>query len=300
MTPIFGSGLAANYPTQTPGALGVGVAPLISSKKAELLIQLASTVNGIITAEILRWDGVGGWWPVSPQLQLGIQLAPQAQYPAESTRRASPLLAGHNRFVIDVEAPGYYVVFFPTAKSADITSVTMNELYPLSGSFSSGAQVRGALPRYAAPVAANATGIHANVLATAANTFPGPIGTIEQWGRTLQVVFAAMWDGGDVTVYGTDQFGNVITEVFTAAAGTTVVGLKTFRTVTAITKGAIGVAAVAASVGISTGLGVPFSFVRGQEFLNGVAEASTLNVTYYNFIPGTAANGARNYDFIGW
>jgi hypothetical protein len=302
MTPILGLGLTSNYPTQTPGALGLTVAPLIVSRMAELLIQLSSSVNGLITAYILRWDGVGAWWPVSPELQLGIQLQPQTIYPAESVRRTDPPLTGHNRFVLNIESPGYYVVFFPTAKASDITSMSLNELFPQSGSFSAGAQVRGALPSYAAPVAANTTGIHAAVLATAANDFVGPFGVLESWGRNLQVTFAAMWDGGDIVITGTDQItGQAITETISALPGSTVLGLKVFRTVTAIRKTAVGVAAAGASVGIGPALGVPFSFSAGQEFVNGVAELATaLNTGYYSFTPATAANGVRNYNFIGW
>lgn len=295
ITAIFGT-----YPTATPGTLGTGVAPLISSSKAELLVQLASTVNGALAGYLLRWDGVSAWYPISPKLQLGIELAPQQLFPVEPERRASPALNGRNRFVFDVESAGYYCLFFPTAAAANVSSVAMNELWPQSGSFSSGSQVRGAVPTYAAPVAANNTGVSAAVAANAVNDFPGPFGAIESWGRTLRVVFAASWDGGDVIVTGTDQFGQPVSETFASAPSSTVQGVKVFRTVTGVRKTVVGATANTASVGIGTGLGVPFSFTRGQEFLNGVAELATLGTTYYSFIPATAANGARNYDFIGW
>jgi hypothetical protein len=297
LTPQYGA-----YPTATPGTLGSSIAMLVTSKQAEILTSLTSRVNGAIALWILRWDGVEKWFPVAPVLphETIINFPPPANFPAEPTRRVTEPTIGRNRHVIDVESPAYYLIYAPYAVAADIAEVQLNELFPASGSFSAGAQVRGALPQYTNPVAANATGVHAAVAGTAVNTFPGPFGTIESWGRTLQVVFAAAWDGGDIIINGTDQFGQAIEETVVAAAGTTVQTLHAFRTVTGIRKTAVGVAADTASVGIGTGLGVPFSFTLGQEFLAGVAEASTQNTTYYTFIPGTACNGARDYTFIGW
>jgi hypothetical protein len=154
---------------------------------------------------------------------------------------------------------------------------------------------------YAAPVAANTTGISAGVAATASNTFPGPFGSIESWGRNLQVVFPGGWDGGNVVVTGTDQFGQPATETFVAAAGSTVVGVHVFRTVTSVSKTAIGMSSSLATVGIGPALGVPFSFTRGLEMVDEVSEAySSINTTYFWFVPGTACNGTHNYDFIGW
>lgn len=289
------------YPTSTPGALGSGIAPFLASSKGEALITLASTVNGFVDIWLLRWDGVSAWWPVaaSPVPNPAPLNAPQP-FPFEPVRRAQPPLNGQNRFVFDIESPGYYLLYAPNGRTSDVSGAQLNERFPQSGAFSSGSQVRGATPRYLAPVAADNTGIHAAVAANAANTFPGPIGTLESWGRNLRVVFAASWDGGDVIVDGTDQFGRAVSETFASAPGTTVAGAKVFRVVTGIRKTAVGATANTASVGIGTAIGVPFSFVQGQEFLNGVAELATLNTTYYHFIPGTAANGARNYDFLGW
>lgn len=289
------------YPTASPGTLGASIAKLMSSKTGEILVTLSSNVSGQINLWLLRWNGVDAWFPVHPILPPVIQnFPPPNGFPAEATRRPDPPLAGRNRFEFDIKSPGYYLVYAPTAEAADVTSVEMNELFPLSGDFSAGAQVRGATPQYVNPVAANNTGVHAAYAGNAANDFPGPIGTIESWGRTLQVVFAASWDGGDVIITGTNQFGETISETFTAAAGSTVAGGKVFRTVTSIRKTAVGATANTASVGIGTALGVPFQFTRGMEFIAGVSEACSLNTTYFHFVPGTACNGARDYDFIGW
>ena len=287
------------YPTATPGSLGTGICKLVSSPLAEVLVTLASTVSGLIDLVILRWDGVGAWFPVTPLPQEPVSLLGGGIAPIfEPSRRASPALAGRSRFTFAVESPGYYLIFAPSAAAAELTEVQVNELYPNSGAYSSGSAVRGIY--YAAPVAADSVTVHAAVASNAANTFPGPFGAIETWGRNVRCVFAASYDGGDVTVVGTDQFGQVISETIVAAAGTTVSGVKIFRTVTGISKATVGATANTVSVGLGLKIGVPFQFTAGQEFLNGVGELATLDTTYYAFTPGTAANAARNYNFLGW
>lgn len=287
------------YPTATPGALGTSICKLVSSPLFEVLATLASTVSGIIDLVVLRWDGVGAWFPVAPQPQPPVSLLdPGPASILEPTRRATPALAGKSRFVFRAESPGYYLVFAPSAAAADITEVQVNELYPASGAFSAGSAVRGMY--YAAPVAADNVTVSAAVASNAANTFPGPFGAIETWGRNVRCVFAASYDGGNVTVVGTDQFGQVISETIVASAGSTVSGVKIFRTVTGISKATVGATSNTVSVGLGLKIGVPFQFGAGQEFLNGVGELATLDTTYYAFTPGTAANAARNYNFLGW
>lgn len=51
--------------------------------------------------------------------------------------------------------------------------------------------------------------------------------------RNLRVVKSASWDGGTVTVTGTDQFDDPQTETFPALGAGTEVGTKIFKTVTA-------------------------------------------------------------------
>lgn len=59
--------------------------------------------------------------------------------------------------------------------------------------------------------------------------------------RNVRAVFGATWDGGNIIVTGTDQFGEAVTETLVAVAGTTVVGSKVFSTVTSLAKTAVGV-----------------------------------------------------------
>ena len=103
-------------------------------------------------------------------------------------------------------------------------------------------------------------GVHAAVVASDPNAFPGPIGAIDV-PRVLQVQIsdATTWDGGTITVDGTDWQNLVIQEVFTSTgigAPENIVGTKAFKTVTAITKGAVGVSAATASVGYENVLAI--------------------------------------------
>lgn len=148
-----------------------------------------------------------------------------------------------------------------------------------------------------APAAANLTGVHAALAATAANLFPGPI-TNPPIIRNLVVDFSAGWDGGNVTIVGTDQFSDApVTEVFAAVPATTVVGLKIFRTVFSITKGIIGTAGTA-SVGVGGKLGIQGKLLNTADallFANNVIEAATLDATFNGYVPTTAPNGAVNF-----
>lgn len=147
-----------------------------------------------------------------------------------------------------------------------------------------------------APDAAGTTDVHAAVQADDANAFPGPI-TAPDVPRTLQVAFAASWDGGDVTVVGTDQFGNAQTETFADVAGTTVAGSKIFKTVTSITKETVGATTNTASVGYGPILGIPakLSGTSHLLFADGVAEAGTFDATENSVDTATAPDGSAEF-----
>lgn len=84
-------------------------------------------------------------------------------------------------------------------------------------------------------VAASNTAIHAAVQESAANLFPGPI-TQPDVPRLLSATFAAGWQGGDITIVGTDANGWYQREVIADNPGATVAGTKVFATVTSISK----------------------------------------------------------------
>lgn len=92
--------------------------------------------------------------------------------------------------------------------------------------------------------------VHASVLATAPNIFPGSFTLASP--STLVVTFTAGWDGGSVVVTGTAGDGSSLSETFTGTGE--VFGTKTFSTVTDASKGAVGTTG-------SARIGVPRYFV---------------------------------------
>lgn len=122
--------------------------------------------------------------------------------------------------------------------------------------------------------------------------------------RNVRATFGAAWDGGDVTVTGTDQFGAAQTEVLAAVAGQVVVGTKVFKTVTGLAKAAVGVGTHATNtVTVGTGdklacgtarLANPFT----QLLTDGVSESAVVDATASAFTPNTAPNGAHDYQLL--
>lgn len=118
--------------------------------------------------------------------------------------------------------------------------------------------------------------------------------------RNLRVTFAASWDGGNVTVVGTDEFDQVQTETFVAAAGTTVVGSKVFKTVTSVAHTAVGATTNTYSVGTGDKLGFGVKATGSFYVLtvDGVAEAGTLDTTNSGITPTSVPNGTRDYNIL--
>jgi hypothetical protein len=148
------------------------------------------------------------------------------------------------------------------------------------------------------PATANTTAIHAAVASNAANAFPGPI-TNPVTPRNVTGVFAASYDGGNITIAGTDQFGADQTEVLTAVANSTVSGTKVFKTITSITKATVGATANAVSIGTGNKLGLGFNFLSGGILLvdGALDSGATFDATNDAVTPagGLVPNGARAY-----
>lgn len=148
-------------------------------------------------------------------------------------------------------------------------------------------------------VAKGTTDVHAALAGTAAVAFPGPI-TNPAMPRNIRAVFAASYDGGNLTITGTDQFGNTQTETIVAAAASTVVGVKVWKTITSIVKAAVGVNAATVSIGTGDKLGL--GLLPGSTFyiltVNGVAEAGTLDEANGGITPTTVPNGTADYNVL--
>lgn len=149
------------------------------------------------------------------------------------------------------------------------------------------------------PAAKSATGVHANYLGDNVSlAFPGPFTNPAQ-PRNVTCTFEALWDAGNITVTGTDQFDVAQTEVIVANAGAAVLGTKIFKTVTAAAKGAVG-AAKTVSIGTGDKIGVTSNLVEnlGLLFVDRVAEAVTVDAAVEGFTPTTAPNGAKVFQLL--
>lgn len=157
---------------------------------------------------------------------------------------------------------------------------------------------------FAAPAAADNTGVHAALAGTAAKSFPGPF-TNPVIPRNVRCVFAAAYDGGDITINGTDQFDNAISETIVAVANSTVVGSKVFKTVTSAVRSVIGVNGATVSIGNGAKLGLPqkpaADAVVGETILIATATieaTAALDVANASVTTTTAPNGAVNFKFM--
>jgi len=145
-------------------------------------------------------------------------------------------------------------------------------------------------------VAANAVGVHAAVQEGAANAFPGPF-TNPAIPRSVQIVFAAGWQGGDITIQGTDQFGRPQVEVIADVAGTTVQGVKIWKTITAAAKELLAGTTDPATMQTGTKIGLLCRLTDATVllFCGTASEAATLDSTYHAFTPTTVPNGTNDY-----
>ncbi len=147
--------------------------------------------------------------------------------------------------------------------------------------------------------AANGVAVHAVVDASAANVFPGPF-TDPAIPRVVQCDFSVTYDGGDVTVQGTNQFDEPITEIIVAVANTIVQGVKVFKTVTSASKAAVGTGGqtVDLETGLALGIQERVKDAAGILTADGTAEAVIIDPVENKFAPTTAPDGAVDFDLI--
>jgi len=139
---------------------------------------------------------------------------------------------------------------------------------------------------------APAVAVHASVPATDPNVFPGPF-TDPDVPRTLDVVYGLGYDGGDVTIVGTDQFDQAQTEVNVAVANSTVAGAKIFKAVTAISKATVGASGATATVQTGDILGISVQIGSANVlFADGITEAGVFDSTENSVDTTTAPDGS--------
>lgn len=123
--------------------------------------------------------------------------------------------------------------------------------------------------------------------------------------RNLIATFGANWDGGKITVTGTDQFGKAQTEELASNTGSTTVGTKVWKTVTGATKETVGVDGGGGNtVTLGTGdklacgtakLTLPFCECRLD---SGAATAVTVDQTLSAFTPTAVPDGSVDYTLL--
>lgn len=149
---------------------------------------------------------------------------------------------------------------------------------------------------FAALVADSAAGVHA-AYATGINVnFPGAF-TSPAVPRNVTCTFSGAYDGGDITVTGTDMADVAQNEVIADAAGL-VEGLLIFKTVTAAVQQNLGAGGQTCSIGWGHKIGLPIlPSGAGTLAVDGVSEAATWSTAagQGSFIPTTLPNGAKGF-----
>lgn len=215
------------------------------------------------------------------------------------------LLPGRAALVIVYESGGSYAWSFMDlgGSTAATNSATTGVSTGAAGTGATGATVAtnnatalAAAATIVAPAAAATDAVHADYGANSANTWTGTF-TNPATARNLTVTFSGSWDGGNVTVTGTDQFDQALSETFTSTPGSTVAGVKVFKTVTGASKTATGTAGQTARIGTGNKLGLTTQMTApvGVLSVDGTTEAATWDHTYHGVTPTTAPNGSRNY-----
>jgi len=275
-------------PTSGPGGLG-GITPAILLSNTRGILSGAAA-NGSATVMLLAWSVALQKWdyvydPQGPNQRLSITPS-SGPGGAESKTFYNP-------------APTYYMAMLGTAApSGDVNNLTVD----LSAASGSDAYSRTQI--WAKTVAAKSgTAIHAAYAGNnATNTFPGPISAPDV-PRNLSAVAQANYDGGALTIVGINQFDESVTEVITPVAASTVYGTKVFKSVSSITKAAVGANSATVSVGTGDVIGVDFRIENVTPkayalFVSQVAEAaSVVNPTYSSFTPSTTPN-SQVFTFI--
>lgn len=118
--------------------------------------------------------------------------------------------------------------------------------------------------------------------------------------RVLTVTFDALWDGGNVTVVGVNQFDEAVSEVFVSNPGGDAVGEKVFKSVTSASKGTVGAASVPATIGVGGTIGIDgrVSSDFGVLFADDVVEPVTVDDVNGSFSPNSAPDGSIVYKLL--
>ena len=228
------------FPTSAPVALG-GSTPSVNIAAPRGLLSGKST-SGAAVVRLLVWNVALTAWDVVTRQGQQIQIVPDSSRPG-----------GVDQVEFDVATPAYFAAQITTTPPEnDIANLTCDIGLAPGASASGVAQIFSVLP------GASAT-VHAAYNATDPNIFPGPI-TQPDVPRSIYGSASLGYDGGDITVTGTDALDRVISDTFTPGAGSGTA--KAFKTITQLEKatvGTTGAVTVITDADTTTKYGVPFA-----------------------------------------
>jgi hypothetical protein len=120
--------------------------------------------------------------------------------------------------------------------------------------------------------------------------------------NNLFVQFGLGWDYGNVTVYGTNQFDAVISELFVASPANQVVGVKIFKTLTSAVcvNDATGVSGAQGAIGFGQKMGLPIASFATTSLLliNDQFFPHTIDTTYPSCATTLQSDGSYTYKFL--
>lgn len=275
--------LLTQFPTSAPSGLGGSTPATLLSQGNGVLSGKAAAGSGSGVVKLLRWlPGISAWDYVVMAGQ------------RESITPNSFKAGGADSEDFEIPTDAYYAPLLvgdgPSDNPANLT-------VDIAGQAASGS---GTQIMAVGPVAAKSdTAVHAAYAADQPNTFPGPI-TNPVTPRNLHYKLSApTFDGGIITVTGTNQFDEAQIETWDTNMGSAF-GQKIFKTITSITKSVVGVTTDTISIGTGDKIGLPKKIVPGSSaiVISGTSVIShTLDTTNSAFTPSPAPS-ATSYTVV--
>lgn len=276
--------VVTTFPTSAPVALG-GTTPSVNVAAPRGLLSGKSTAGSAVV-RLLVWNVALSAWDVVTRQGQQIQIVPDSSRPG-----------GVDQVEFDVATPAYFAAQLTTTPPENNIANLTCDIGVAPGASASGvAQIFSVLP------GASAT-VHAAYAATDPNIFPGPI-TQPDVPRSIYGTATLGYDGGDITVTGTDALDRVISDTFTPGAGSGTA--KAFKTITQLEKatvGTTGTVTVITDLATTTKYGVPFAIAGSYGVAqqgNGTAEPVTVSPASANNTVqfATAPTGAIRFTAV--
>lgn len=242
--------VVTTFPTSAPVDLG-GTTPSVNIAAPRGLLSGKSTAGSAVV-RLLVWNVALSAWDVVTRQGQQIQIVPDSGRPG-----------GVDQVEFDVATPAYFAAQLTTTPPENNIANLTCDIGLAPGAEASGvAQIFSVLP------GATAT-VHAAYAATAANIFPGPI-TQPDVPRSIDGTALGGYDGGDVTITGTDALDRVISDTFTPGTNATTKAFKTITQIEKATVGTVGTVRINTDAATTTKYGVPFAIVGSY----GIAQKS--------------------------